>query len=211
MALATVIISIVIIVIAITIAVIWAIKILHSPPGYDISNNMPFCINLMPEFTNGYAVGLETKSTPRKNGRTLVEFVPIDHHYEDDPDKLPKIVLQRLVIGRGGRVAMPSGDLSGERQVVLYMPKDGRNLSEKFRNTILGDTVTKATMSQKLENNLIDSFKEHDKALPEFMRNWAGGELSRKQLEFLHELFEEWKKNSPQQNQQQVIKEVDKK
>lgn len=169
-----------IVIIVIIIAAVVAIMNSRQRIKAGIDKNLPFCLNLMPQLTDGRVVGLESKAVKAKNGRHVVDIIPMDYRHKED--KKIKLETKRMVVGNGNRIVLPEGELSAERSVVIYYPNSELEISERFSNTVLGKVLKEASMYNRLKEMFSEGLQQGDKALAKMVREWSKGEMSAEHL-----------------------------
>lgn len=166
----------------------------------EVPPNAPFIdVSTRREFTNGYTFGLIKEIIPCRNKTSRISFYPLDSEQGEDKP-LPSV--QTLIVGEKYLKPFAQGENSSRRVILKVLPRTKMDIPYKMREELEGKWMhkegIKAFIQDSMEigtKNLMDAFKE-------YMKDWAGGQLTKKEYQKQREKFNELMKIYPLQPQQ---------
>lgn len=163
------------------IVLLFAYKMTVKTHQIDIPINAPFVDNdTRRHFTNGYSRGLLKRELPRKNGCSLIEFIPIDQDQSSvfSTFKKPEPQVQAVVVHNTMIKRSPRGDRSSRREIVTLTSRNPADLPESMQNTAQGEWMTREGQLAWLKKTFGDAIPAGDMAIADIMKEYARGNIS---------------------------------
>ena len=196
--------------VAIILTLVFVIYYLRKLNEIKIEPNLPICFNMIPELAEGFVYGLEKKCVPKRNNKLLIKYIPID--INDNPDYGGiNIQEKEIVIDKKFREAYARGDLSGEREIVIYHPRDPFNLPDKMTDRKEGVALIDKIFDKNKMALFITSERAKHGSYARISKEFAGGEITRDEFNKLKEIVYEAIKTMPHTQIRDEEAEVEKK
>ena len=155
-------------------------------------------INFMPQFSNpvkGYAVGMEVL-TKKVDKRYLIEFQPRDLNKRALKDK-DKIENAKVVVDANKIISLPTGTLSGFRNVKILLPPNPEDFPDQMKHTLFGQALMELT--EKINNANVEAkiIRTGSTRKTKLLEELGDGEISEEFLERQKEINREIDKMKP--------------
>lgn len=178
----------IVIAIPITIAIISYIS-KRSIYDFKLRMNSNVVLNLMPNHTDGYALGLEMPHVKKgKGNREIVSFVPIDL---DDEFQEEEIRQQTIVVDKNKRVVIGKNTLSKNRDLIILMPKNISDIPQSLALSETGKLLQNTILEQNIGNATVKYLEDGCDRLQEIMRERPMGEATRQELDYVRGMAKE--------------------
>jgi len=136
--------------------------------------NSNIILNFMPQFCDGYAIGIEVNS--KKIGdRELITYQSTDADNKE-VDLGKKVELQTIPIGNNKIITHSCGNLSSRRTIKFLLPPDASYFSKEFRETLFGKALVKLTEEINAENVVVDTLLNKNKVEDKLLKRVEGKE-----------------------------------
>lgn len=167
-----------------TLIVIWRTR--KKGQREEIEPNLPICENpCRKEFTEGYYQGLVTKQLPRKNGCTLIEFLPTDNRQGEN---IPLPQVQSLIVGNDFIKRIPEGELSSRRTIIKLIGRSRLDYPESMRDTDEEGFMSAKGQKAWLKSTFGSAITSGDEAIAEAMKEYARGQIPKNVLQQIKDL-----------------------
>jgi hypothetical protein len=145
--------------------------------------------NMLPEFTQGNAMLLEQHAVKTKSGR----YICFGYAVDEEDGKEPQ--LRSVVVGKNSRILLGRGEMSKEKEIAIYQPRDLTAMTRKFKGTTLGDALDKSVTFGNILDNYASYEVEGKGAITDIVRRLGKGrELSREEVTKLSEFVNQFAK-----------------
>ncbi len=137
--------------------IIIVIRTVKKTTMSDVPPNSPLMIRFSPG-ENGHAVFVlkNIKSEVSTSDRVLVEAKPLDIEYDEDGEPI-NVDTVTFSIRKECLVSCPRGTISLKRDIYFISPQNSTDLTERFRNTKLGQKIVDFTNDVNTTDYVISS------------------------------------------------------
>ena len=147
----------------------------------DDIEDRPLCINWMSQFSGNRFLGIETDSKIGKNGRHIIEYLPLDIHSKN----IKSIQREIAIIDKNKIISFPKGSLSRDKNLNMYLPPTASDFNDNIKNTEFGKILMWITELKNADNTVIDALKESNKRQAAIVKDLAFGEATIKKMKQL--------------------------
>lgn len=164
----------------------------------DKKHKQSLIINLMPQYANGFAVGLEV-NTRKTDNRFLIEYQPRDISDEVLAEKT-EIDNVQVVIDKDKVITLPAGTLSSYRDIKILLAPNAEDYATELKTTLFGKYLMQMTEEINNNNLEIGIVREGSDRKTKMAKNMGDGEVSQTQIEKFEELAKEMVKIATNQD-----------
>ena len=132
--------------------------IMYNKRGKDlVPPNSSIVLNMNPSLTDGYFTLLEVSAKEMSNGRYRCQVVPLGRYYDYIEGKFSEdLKIYDIIVEKNFRTEAVKGSPHKSRAIIMYEPRDSKNLHPMLAESELGKMAAKASDYNALKNMFLE-------------------------------------------------------